>query len=137
VLARFLVFGAEQGRAVDQAEFGRGFQGVLRVLKIGPRPFYNTRHTYISVALTLGCNIKWIAEQCGTSVEMIQENYGKYIRSDGDAPILDYLSRAEDAQQEGENKDKSETVGETFSNERASCAGFMVVPTGFEPVLPT
>ncbi|HEX2230165.1 MAG TPA: hypothetical protein VHM64_23785, partial [Candidatus Binatia bacterium] len=32
--------------------------------------FYNTRHTYISVALSHNVNIKWIAEQCGTSVEM-------------------------------------------------------------------
>jgi hypothetical protein len=27
---------------------------------------------------------KWIAEQTGTSVQMIQEHYGKYIREDGD-----------------------------------------------------
>jgi hypothetical protein len=33
--------------------------------------------------LTIGCNQKWIAEQTRTSVQMIQENYGKYIRDDG------------------------------------------------------
>jgi hypothetical protein len=107
------------------------------VLNIRPRPFYNTRHTYISVALTLGCKIKWVAEQCGTSVAMIEENYGKYIGSDGDAPILAYLSGTEEAQQEGENEEKSETFGETFSTERTNYAGTLVVPTGFEPVLPT
>jgi len=131
------IYTDEHGRPIDQAEFGRGFQGVLRVLNIRPRPFYNTRHTYISVALTLGCKIKWVAEQCGTSVAMIEENYGKYIGNDGDAPILAYLSRIEETQQEGENEEKSETFGETFSSEGANYAGFMVVPTGFEPVLPT
>jgi hypothetical protein len=35
----------------------------------------NTRHTYISVALTLGCNPKWIAEQTATSLAMIQQNW--------------------------------------------------------------
>jgi len=35
--------------------------------------------------LTLGCNQKWIAEQTGTSIAMIQEHYGKFIRDDGDA----------------------------------------------------
>jgi hypothetical protein len=35
--------------------------------------------------LTLGCNQKWIAEQTGTSVAMIQEPYGKHNRDDGDA----------------------------------------------------
>jgi integrase len=52
------VFTDADGRPIDQSEFARGFQGVLRVLHIRPRPFYNTRHTFISVALTLGCNPK-------------------------------------------------------------------------------
>ncbi len=76
---------------IDQSEFARGFQAVLRVLKVRPRPFYNTRHTFISVALTLGCNQKWIAEQTGTSIAMIQEHYGKYIRDDGDALLRAYV----------------------------------------------
>src|SRR4029077_2358159 len=80
VTAEDYVFTDEQGRPIDQNEFGRKFQDVLRVLNIRPRPFYNTRHTYISVALTLGCNPKWIAEQTGTSIAMIQQNYGRYIR---------------------------------------------------------
>jgi integrase len=52
------VFTDGEGRPIDQSEFARGFQAVLRVLKIRPRPFYNTRHTFISIALTLGCNQK-------------------------------------------------------------------------------
>jgi integrase len=78
---------------IDQSEFARGFQAVLRVLKIRPRPFYNTRHTFISIALTLGCNQKWIAEQTGTSIAMIQEHYGRYIRDDGDALLRAYETR--------------------------------------------
>ena len=31
------------------------------------------------------CNQKWIAEQTGTSIAMIQDHYGQYIRDDGDA----------------------------------------------------
>jgi integrase len=54
---------------------------------ISERKFYATRHTYISVALTAGVNIKWIAQQCGTSVAMIEKHYGRYIRDDGDAPL--------------------------------------------------
>jgi hypothetical protein len=48
-----------------------------------------------SVALTLGCNPKWIAEQIATSLAMIQQNYGKYIRDDGDAVLWAYLERPE------------------------------------------
>jgi hypothetical protein len=125
------VYTDEQGTPIDQSEFARSFQGVLRVLSIRPRPFYNTRHTYISVALTTGCNIKWIAEQCGTSVQMIQDNYGKYIRSDGDAPMLAYLSQSKGNKEDLVNEE-SETFGETFSDDDAKLAGMLASPTGFE-----
>jgi integrase len=85
------VFTNDQGKPINQNEFGRKFGDVLRVLEIRPRPFYNTRHTYISVALTLGCNPKWIAEQTGTSLAMIEKSYGRYIRDDGDALLRAYV----------------------------------------------
>src|SRR5262245_57143951 len=84
-------------KPVDQSEFARGFQAVLRVLEIRQRPFYNTRHTFISVALTLGCNQKWIAEQTGTSIAMIQEHYGKFIRDDGDQLLRAYVEQSKRA----------------------------------------
>jgi len=87
------VFINRNGRPIDQDKFGRRFQDVLRVLNIRPRRFYNARHTHISVALTLGCNPKWIAEQTGTSLAMIQKNYGKYIRDDGDALLRAYVGQ--------------------------------------------
>ena len=46
------------------------------MLEMRPRKFYATRHTFISVALSKGCNLKWVAEYCGTSVEMIEKSYG-------------------------------------------------------------
>jgi len=60
---------------------------VLRALGIRPRKFYATRHTFISVALSKGSNLKWVAEYCGTSVEMIEKSYGKFIADDGAAPL--------------------------------------------------
>jgi integrase len=82
------VFCDTSGRPIDAAEWRkRHWNKALRAKDIRPRKFYATRHTYISVALSHGVNIKWLAEQCGTSVEMIERNYGKFIRSDGDAPL--------------------------------------------------
>jgi len=74
----------------------------LRALSIRERKFYATRYTYISVALSAGVNTKWLAEQCGTSVAMIEKHYGRYIKGDGDAPLRDLLGA------------KSETLGETL-----------------------
>ena len=122
-----------QGKPIDQGEFGRAFQGVLRVLEIRQRRFYNIRHTFISVALTIGCNQKWIAEQTGTSIAMIQDHYGKYIRDGGDALLRAYVEQPKLDAIEA----KTGTFSETFSGEVSNYVNHLVVPTGIEPVFPT
>jgi hypothetical protein len=64
------------------------------MLEVRPRKFCATRHTFISVALSKGCNLKWVAEYCGTSVEMIEKSYGKFIADDGAAPLIRSLRGA-------------------------------------------
>ena len=92
---------------------------------------YNTRHTFISVALTIGCNQKWIAEQTGTSVAMIQEHYGRYIRDDGDALLRAYVEKPKrDAIEQ-----KTGTYAGTFSREASNYPKSLARPTGIEPVL--
>jgi integrase len=127
------VFTNGEAQPIDQAEFGRAFQGVLRVLEIRPRPFYNLRHTFISIALTLGCNQKWIAEQTGTSIAMIQEHYGRYIRDDGDALLRAYVEKPK----ADEIEEKTGTFAGTFSSGAYNYRNRVVVPTGIEPVFPT
>ena len=91
------------GKPIDAGAWSkRHWHKALRAKEIRPRKFYSTRHTYNSVALSHGVNIKWLAEQCGTSVEMIERNYGKHIRDDGDAPLRALLEA------------KPETLTETF-----------------------
>ena len=131
------VFTDGTGRPIDQNEFGRKFTAVLRVLQLRPRRFYNTRHTYISVALTVGCNQKWIAEQTGTSIAMIQEHYGRYIRDDGDALLRHYIATQTSIAAESRQSAETETFAETFLLENANYANVMVVPAGIEPALPT
>jgi len=74
------IFMNKEGRPIDQAEFAkRHFWPALTVLKIRHRPFYNTRHTFISVCLSHGEHIKQIADYCGTSMAMIEKSYGKWL----------------------------------------------------------
>jgi hypothetical protein len=73
---------------------------VLRVLEIRQRPFYNLRHTFISIALTLAViesGLRSKANQRG----MIQEYYGKYIRDDGDALLRAYVKEPNQPQSSG------------------------------------
>ena len=43
---------------------------------------YALRHTYISRALLAGVNAQVVAENCGTSVRMIEEHYAKFLKAD-------------------------------------------------------
>ena len=47
-----------------------------------------TRHTFIAWALSEGANLKGLAEYCGTSVQMIEQRYGRYIRKDFLGPLV-------------------------------------------------
>ncbi len=93
---------SQGGKPLDASAWRkRHWNKALRAREIRPRKFYAMRHTYISVALSHNVNIKWLAEQCGTSVEIIERNYGRFIRDDGNAPLRALL--------EGQ----TETLGET------------------------
>ena len=65
----------------------------LRGAGVRPRGPYHTRHTFISVGLSYGANIKWLADYCGTSPNMIQKHYGRYIRNDVDEQLARILGR--------------------------------------------
>ena len=70
-------------------------------------PYLHQRGAYI------GCNQKWIAEQTGTSIAMIQDHYGRYIRDDGDALLRIYVEQPK----LDEIEEKTETFPGTFSSE--------------------
>jgi integrase len=77
------VFLNPQGRPIDVKVFTQWTWGpALRRLGLRPRKFYATRHTFISIALTRGWNLKALAEYTGTSVAMIERHYGRYIGGD-------------------------------------------------------
>jgi ribosomal protein S12 len=77
------VFLNQEGRPLNFHTWRAGVcYRILRGAGVTERKPYSTRHTFISVGLSNGVNIKWLAEYCGTSVAMIEKHYGKYIRSD-------------------------------------------------------
>jgi hypothetical protein len=72
---------------------------------------------------------------------MIQQNYGRYIRDDGDALLRAYVagtvSSAEPSAQNDEDEPETGTFAGTFSSGSVNSVKNMVVPTGIEPVFPT
>lgn len=65
------------------SEHQRPFQRAVRKAKL-PRDtvYYSLRHFYISKALIAGVNVQVLAENCGTSVRMIEAHYGKFMAAD-------------------------------------------------------
>jgi integrase len=61
----------------------RPFQSAVKKAKL-PRDtvYYSLRHFYISKALIAGVNVQVLAENCGTSVRMIEAHYGKFMKAD-------------------------------------------------------
>lgn len=126
---------------IDQGEWAREFwHRPLRALNIRARKFYATRHTFISIALTAGVNLKWLAEQCGNSVAMIERHYGRFLAGEAEAQLRLL---------EGEQQQPAAAVGRVARHSKPSTHTARstvrpkfplqneVVPTGIEPVLPT
>lgn len=72
----------------DGEQWARGHQQdpVKKVVRAAGLPtemvFYSLRHYHISKALLAGVNAQVVAENCGTSIIMIEKHYGKFMKSD-------------------------------------------------------
>ena len=85
------VFTTPTGLPLDTDRFVElRWHRALRATGTRPRKFYATRHTFISVALSRGCKAKWVAKYCGTSLEMLDKHYGRWM--DDDQGQLDLLT---------------------------------------------
>jgi integrase len=75
--------GERRGKSDDKEKASRGvWYRMSRAAGVRERKPYTMRHTFISAGLTNGVNPKWLAEYCGTSLQMIEKHYGKYMRND-------------------------------------------------------
>ena len=73
----------EDGAAWGKSHQHRPMRAAVKKAKLPPETcFYSLRHTYISRALLAGVNIQMVAENCGTSVRMIEKHYGKFLKAD-------------------------------------------------------
>ena len=92
------VFTTCTGRPLDEERFvEKHWHRALRAIEIRPRKFYATRHTFISLAVgKAGINLKWLADYCGTSVEMIEDHYAGALQHATQLAQLALLSPGDD-----------------------------------------
>lgn len=74
------LFARDDGRRWPEKEAQRLMVGIRKAAKLPAETvLYSLRHTYISRALEAGASLKLIADNCGTSVRMIEQHYWKEI----------------------------------------------------------
>ena len=77
------LFAKDDGEPWGKNHHTRMMQDVVKAAKL-PRDtvFYSLRHYHISKALLAGIPPQVVAENCGTSIRMIEKHYGKFLPKD-------------------------------------------------------
>lgn len=88
------------------------------------------------MGLSYGANLKWLADYCGTSPEMIQKHYGKYIRADIDEQLSRVLGRQSETLVKPLEDEKTARAegGEKSGESKWAHLDLNQGPTGYEPV---
>ena len=67
------VFTTPKRTPIDEGNFyKREWLPMLRKLKVRPRPFYNTRHSYASFMLSVGAKMSFISAQTGDKEDTLK-----------------------------------------------------------------
>ena len=70
------LFYNKYGRPLNADNFAKEYWPSMQgELSLRVRGFYSTRHTFITEQVRAGKNLKAIADYCGTSVQMIEDDY--------------------------------------------------------------
>ena len=78
-------FTTPDGTPIDESNFQkREWLPILKAKKIRPRPFYNTRHSYVSFLYSIGARSGFISSQTGDSIKTLETDYAKYIKEADD-----------------------------------------------------
>lgn len=73
----------DDGERWGTSHHSRDFRALVQKAKLpADTVFYSLRHYYISKALLAGIPAQVVAENCGTSIRMIEKHYGKFMPSD-------------------------------------------------------
>jgi len=79
------LFTTPAGTPIDVGNFyKREWLPILKSKKIRARPFYNTRHSYVSFLYSIGAKSGFISSQTGDSIKTLETDYAKYIKEADD-----------------------------------------------------
>jgi len=76
-----LFMGPKRTPIAEDNFYKREWLPMLRKLRIRPRPFYNTRHSYASFMLSIGASMAFISAQTGDREQTLKKHYAKYLEA--------------------------------------------------------
>jgi integrase len=78
-----LLLTKDDGTRWEKSNQQRPMNAAVRASKLPSETvFYSLRHYHISKALVAGVPAQVIAENCGTSIQMIEQHYGHFLKQD-------------------------------------------------------
>lgn len=82
-LPNALIFTQDDGKQWIGNNYNREFRKAVQESKLPSETvFYSLRHYYISKALLANIPAQVVAENCGTSIRMLEKHYGKFMKKD-------------------------------------------------------
>jgi hypothetical protein len=84
--------------------------------------------------------LKWLAEYCGTSVDMIEKHYGRFVQTHAPAQLALLMGSDADTEKAAVGAvrgAKPATVAAHIAAAARKPLQIEMVPRGFEPLLPT
>lgn len=88
------IFTTPSGRPINQDRFSKiQWRTALSAAKVRPRRLYDTRCTFISLAVSRHVDLLWISRQVGSSVATLERHYARYM-PDADEVQLMRLNEA-------------------------------------------
>lgn len=74
------VFTTPTGRPIEQDRFAKThWRAALSAAEVRPRRLYDTRCTFISLAISGGVDLLWVSRQVGSSVATLERHYARYM----------------------------------------------------------
>ena len=130
------VFLNQEGHLLSFHTWRKGvWYRILRAANVRERKPYCSRHCFISVGLSNGINIKWLADYCGTSIAMIEKHYGRYVKNDAAEQLAKLIPVTPTVTpQEKRRAVGGQVVGKSGESSWWAHLDSNQGPTGYEPV---
>lgn len=93
------IFSRPDGTLIRRWGFAEAWHSALAVLELDPRPPYQMRHTFATLALAQGCTLEWVGKELGhRDLSVTRKYYARFLKvvDDRMRALLDQMEEEDD-----------------------------------------